>query len=58
MVDDVPSLVQIIGNVGFPIGVTLYLLVRFEKKIDVLSDSILKLLEVINNNASKEGKNK
>jgi hypothetical protein len=29
-----------IGNYGFPIAITAYLLLRFEKKIDILNDSI------------------
>lgn len=32
--DDVPTWGQLIANVWFPIGVTLYLLLLFEKKID------------------------
>lgn len=32
-----------IGNVGFPIVVSIYLMVRFEKKIDILSKSIYQL---------------
>ncbi|WP_342424620.1 YvrJ family protein [Paenibacillus sp. FSL E2-0178] len=54
--DDIPSFVQIIANVGFPIGVSLYLLVRFEKKIDILSDTIGKLIDVINNNTNTGGR--
>ncbi|WP_336783465.1 YvrJ family protein [Paenibacillus illinoisensis] len=53
--DDVPTWGQLIANVGFPIGVTLYLLLRFEKKIDVLSETINKWIEVIKND-SKGGK--
>lgn len=29
-----------IANLGFPIAITLYLLIRFEKKISDLSDAI------------------
>ncbi|WP_156131158.1 YvrJ family protein [Paenibacillus sp. FSL R7-0331] len=54
--DDVPNFVQIIANVGFSIGVTLYLLVRFEKKIDVLSETIGKLIDVIKNNQTTGGR--
>ncbi|MFP1649590.1 YvrJ family protein [Enterococcus mundtii] len=32
--------VQIIGNFGFPVAITIYLLVRFEGKIDKLRESI------------------
>lgn len=34
------ELVILIGNLGFPIAVSAYLLVRFEKKIDILNESI------------------
>ncbi|ASR49497.1 hypothetical protein B4V02_23820 [Paenibacillus kribbensis] len=50
--DDVPSWVQIIANVGFPIGVTFYLLIRFEKKIDVLSETMGNLIEAIKNSST------
>ncbi|OKP96767.1 YvrJ family protein [Paenibacillus sp. P46E] len=50
MTEDISVWVQIIGNFGFPVGVTLYLLIRFEKKIDVLSDTINKLIDVIRSN--------
>lgn len=56
MIEDVPSFVQIIGNVGFPIGVSLYLLMRFEKKIDVLSEGIAKLSEVMKSHLFEGGK--
>ena len=31
---------QLIGNSGFPIAITIYLLVRFERKKEGLKDSI------------------
>lgn len=34
------ELIVLIGNLGFPIAVSAYLLVRFEKKIDILNESI------------------
>lgn len=37
------ELMKLISNVGFPIAVAAYLLVRTEKKMDVLNDSINKL---------------
>ncbi|MNW57441.1 YvrJ protein family protein [compost metagenome] len=43
-----------ISQVGFPIVITGYLLIRFEKKLEVLTDSILRLTEVINNKKSEE----
>lgn len=39
----------LIGNLGFPIAVSAYLLVRFEKKIDILNDSIKDLNILIEN---------
>ena len=36
-----------VGNVGFPIAVAAYLLIRIESKIDGLSDSIKQLSTVI-----------
>ncbi|GBF11074.1 YvrJ family protein [Tepidibacillus infernus] len=36
-----------IGNVGFPIVIAIYLLIRFEKKIDTLRQSIDQLGQAI-----------
>ena len=36
-----------ISNVGFPIGITIYLLYRFEKKLDTLTKSINELTKVL-----------
>lgn len=36
-----------IGNVGFPIVIAIYLLIRFEKKIDILRQSIDQLGQAI-----------
>ncbi len=44
---------SILGNVGFPIGITFYLLIRFEKKIDKLEVSISELGQAIRNNNAK-----
>lgn len=41
-----------ISNFGFPIVLTAYLLIRFEKRIEALNSSIIELLQVI-----KEGVN-
>jgi len=35
---------NLIGNSGFPIAITIYLLVRFEKKIDHLEANIMREL--------------
>lgn len=40
------SLVQLIGNFGFPIAVTIYLLHRFERKIEALEVAIRTLADV------------
>lgn len=43
-----------ISQVGFPIVLTAYLLLRFEKKLEILTESILKLMEVINNKSDDD----
>ncbi|WP_342513955.1 YvrJ family protein [Sporosarcina sp. FSL K6-1522] len=43
--------ISLIGNLGFPIAVTVYLLIRFEKKIETLETAINKLTNVL---SSKE----
>ncbi|MFD3260762.1 YvrJ family protein [Paenibacillus lentus] len=45
-------LLTAISQVGFPIVLTGYLLIRFEKKLEILTESILKLTEVINKKMS------
>ncbi|WP_350344254.1 YvrJ family protein [Proteinivorax tanatarense] len=40
---DTNNMVNIIGNFGFPIMITLYLLMRFEKKLDALTEAIVSL---------------
>ncbi|MBV7271458.1 YvrJ family protein [Clostridium sp. PL3] len=42
------DLLNIIGNVGFPIAVSVYLLVRLEGRLEVLTQSINNLSNVIN----------
>lgn len=42
------GLVSLIGNVGFPIAVSIYLLVRVEGKLESLTNSINNLSNVIN----------
>ena len=39
--------IQLIGNLGFPIAVTAYLLVRIESKLNQLTDSIHELTTAI-----------
>ncbi|MFC5470160.1 YvrJ family protein [Cohnella suwonensis] len=47
-------LLTAVSQVGFPIVLTGYLLVRFEKKLETLTESISKLTDVINKNLSEE----
>ncbi|MGL5152215.1 MAG: YvrJ family protein [Clostridium sp.] len=44
---DINELVTLIGNVGFPVAVSAYLLIRLEKQILTLSSSINKLNTII-----------
>ncbi len=41
------ELYDFIGNVGFPIAITLYLLMRIEGKLEMLSESINNLSKTI-----------
>ena len=41
------ELSTIIANVGFPIAISMYLLVRIEGKLQVLSDSITELSKTL-----------
>lgn len=45
--DLIATFIAGIGQVGFPIMITLYLFTRFEKKLDQLSANIGTLIEVI-----------
>ena len=45
---------QILGNFGFPIALAIYLLMRFEGKIDSLRYSI----ELLSNNLTKSNERK
>ena len=47
MTFSLPDSLQILGNFGFPILLSIYLLIRFEVKIDKLSESINKLTDII-----------
>lgn len=44
---DVNELVSLMGNVGFPVAISTYLLVRLEKQIQSLSNSITRLNAII-----------
>lgn len=50
---DYASIVNLVSNVGFPIVIAIYLLHRFEKKLDVLVDNIQTLSTVIEKNINK-----
>lgn len=41
------SILEAVGNVGFPIALSAYLLVRIEGKLEVLSASIARLAEAV-----------
>lgn len=41
------DVVTLVGNLGFPIAITLYVLVRLESKMEKLNESINKLANVI-----------
>jgi Trk-type K+ transport system membrane component len=45
---DTPIWVAIIGNFGFPIAITIYLFIRFERKLGELEKVITNLSESIN----------
>lgn len=45
--DDGKFLIDAVSNFGFPIIITLYLLVRFERKIDLLRNSIEELNHIL-----------
>ncbi|WP_143318403.1 YvrJ family protein [Clostridium sp. HBUAS56017] len=44
---EVNNFIGLIGNVGFPVAVSAYLLIRLEKQINGLSSSINKLNTII-----------
>lgn len=41
------ELIQIVGNIGFPVAVSSYLLIKLEKQLTILSNSINKLNTII-----------
>ncbi|WP_297436712.1 YvrJ family protein [uncultured Clostridium sp.] len=44
------KILEAVANVGFPIAIAMYLLMRIEVKLDRLSISIEKLTNVLNKN--------
>ena len=49
------SWINLITNVGFPIAVASYILIRFETKIDGLSKAITDLSHVVDKNRNPKG---
>lgn len=43
----------VIGEYGFPIAITFYLLYRIEKKLDMLHQSVMYLARIIQNTQAK-----
>ena len=48
------AVLQAVGNVGFPIAVAAYLLVRIEGKLEALAASIVRLAEAVAVSGSRE----
>lgn len=46
-VDENTTLFTLLGNFGFPIAVSTYLLLKFEKKLDSLTSAVQDLKEVV-----------
>ncbi|MFJ7981375.1 YvrJ family protein [Lysinibacillus xylanilyticus] len=53
--ENVPMWISLIGNFGFPIAITVYLFIRFERKLDKLEAVIMELSEVIKSLNYKKG---
>ncbi|ECO1677994.1 YvrJ family protein [Listeria monocytogenes] len=50
MVDPVEFFISTVANFGFPLVLAVYLLLRFEKKIESLTDAIYELKRVSDKN--------
>lgn len=44
---EMPQWIAVLGNFGFPIAITIYLFIRFEKKLEKLELVITQLGEII-----------
>ena len=44
---DISELIELITNIGFPMAISTYLLIRLEKQLNSLSSSINKLNTII-----------
>ena len=51
---DASNIVQLIGNFGFPIVITIYLLHRFENKLESLQSSVHDLSDSISQATPKK----
>ncbi len=49
------EIINLVSNVGFPIAITVYLMMRFENKLEKLDDSINSLVIAINNSNINKG---
>lgn len=49
-VNRLETILQAVGDVGFPIAITAYLLVRLEGKVEALAANIAKLAEAVERN--------
>ena len=47
------GIINFIGNLGFPIAISLYLLMRIEGKLEILTNSIYALTNVITSKTEK-----
>lgn len=45
--ESIPVWISLIGNFGFPIAITIYLFIRFERKLDKLEAVITQLADGI-----------
>ncbi|WP_059172237.1 YvrJ family protein [Bacillus sp. FJAT-27445] len=45
---DIAQIITILGNFGFPVAIAIYLLLRFEKRIEGLTEAISKLQQIMN----------
>lgn len=54
MLDDSQLIIYLINNIGFPVVISMYLLLRFEKRIEGLEQKIQKLTIEVESNKDKE----
>jgi len=45
---DIQQIITILGNFGFPVVIAIYLLIRFEKRIENLTEAISQLQKIMN----------